>query len=123
MRVASWGRHELGCAKPGRERLEALWLTAQPGVTAPIASATNEEQLVDLAGATKLRLDADSIQKLNEASACKVLAVTVAGQKANGGEERVGDHLRQYRPTRVPGLGLHSTRGSNKGPCIPYCAV
>jgi aryl-alcohol dehydrogenase-like predicted oxidoreductase len=54
---------------PGRVAL--AWLIAQPGVTAPIASATNENQLADLVEATKLTLDADSIQKLNEASAPK----------------------------------------------------
>ena len=47
------------------------WLIAQPGITAPIASATNEKQLADLVEATKLKLDADSIQKLSEASAPK----------------------------------------------------
>jgi aryl-alcohol dehydrogenase-like predicted oxidoreductase len=45
------------------------WLLARPGITAPIASATNEKQLADLAAATKLKLDAESIQKLNAASA------------------------------------------------------
>jgi aryl-alcohol dehydrogenase-like predicted oxidoreductase len=29
------------------------WLLARPGITAPIASATNEKQLADLAAATK----------------------------------------------------------------------
>jgi aryl-alcohol dehydrogenase-like predicted oxidoreductase len=41
----------------------------RPGVTVPIASATNEKKLADLAAATKLKLDAESIQKLNAASA------------------------------------------------------
>jgi aryl-alcohol dehydrogenase-like predicted oxidoreductase len=45
------------------------WLLARLGITAPIASATNEKQLADLAAATKLKLDAESIQKLNTASA------------------------------------------------------
>jgi aryl-alcohol dehydrogenase-like predicted oxidoreductase len=45
------------------------WLLARPGVTAPIASATNEKQLADLAAAAKLKLDAESIQKLNAVSA------------------------------------------------------
>jgi aryl-alcohol dehydrogenase-like predicted oxidoreductase len=52
-------------------RVALAWLIAQPGITAPIASATNEKQLADLVEATKLKLDADSIQKLNEASAPK----------------------------------------------------
>jgi len=45
------------------------WLLARRGITAPIASATNEKQLADLAAATKLILDTESIQKLNAASA------------------------------------------------------
>jgi len=60
-------------------RVALAWLLAQPGVTAPIASATNEKQLVDLVEATKLKLDAASIQKLNEVSARKVAAEAVAG--------------------------------------------
>lgn len=54
------------------------WLIAQPGITAPIASATNEKQLVDLVEATKLKLDVESIQKLNAASARKDAAAAVA---------------------------------------------
>jgi aryl-alcohol dehydrogenase-like predicted oxidoreductase len=52
-------------------RVSLAWLIAQPGITAPIASATNEKQLADLVEATKLTLDAESIQKLNETSAPK----------------------------------------------------
>ena len=52
-------------------RVALAWLIAQPGITAPIASATNEKQLADLVEATKLTLDAESIQKLNEMSAPK----------------------------------------------------
>jgi aryl-alcohol dehydrogenase-like predicted oxidoreductase len=52
-------------------RVALAWLIAQPGITAPIASATNEKQLADLVEATKLKLDADSIQKLNDASTPK----------------------------------------------------
>ena len=37
------------------------WLIAQPGITAPIASATNETQLADLVAATKLQLPCDAI--------------------------------------------------------------
>jgi aryl-alcohol dehydrogenase-like predicted oxidoreductase len=55
-------------------RVALAWLIAQPGITAPIASATNEKQLVDLAEAAKLKLDRDSIEKLNEASAKKATA-------------------------------------------------
>jgi len=42
---------------------------ARPGITAPIASATNLEQLKDLIEATKLQLDQTSIETLNKASA------------------------------------------------------
>jgi aryl-alcohol dehydrogenase-like predicted oxidoreductase len=55
-------------------RVALAWLLAQPGITAPIASATSEKQFADLVEATKLKLDAPSIQKLNEASAQKSLA-------------------------------------------------
>lgn len=50
-------------------RVALAWLIAQPGITAPIASATSEAQLEDLAEAEKLELDATSIEKLNAASA------------------------------------------------------
>ncbi len=55
-------------------RVALAWLIAQPGITAPIASATNDKQLNDLAEAAKLNLDPASIQKLNEASAHKAAA-------------------------------------------------
>jgi aryl-alcohol dehydrogenase-like predicted oxidoreductase len=45
------------------------WLIAQPGITAPIASATSEQQIADLVTATTLQLDQTSIQKLSAASA------------------------------------------------------
>lgn len=45
------------------------WLMAQPGIAAPIASATNEKQLADLVAATELKLDRASIEKLSRASA------------------------------------------------------
>lgn len=45
------------------------WLIARPGITAPIASASNLEQLPDLIGATRLKLDEDSIRRLDSASA------------------------------------------------------
>jgi aryl-alcohol dehydrogenase-like predicted oxidoreductase len=59
-------------------RVALAWLLAQPGITAPIASATNEKQLTDLVEAAALRLDAGSIQKLNQVSARNVAAETVA---------------------------------------------
>jgi aryl-alcohol dehydrogenase-like predicted oxidoreductase len=45
------------------------WLLARPGITAPIASATNLEQLEDLLAATELKLDHSSLDTLNQASA------------------------------------------------------
>jgi aryl-alcohol dehydrogenase-like predicted oxidoreductase len=45
------------------------WLMARPSVTAPIASATNLEQLDTLIASTKLELDAAAIAKLDQASA------------------------------------------------------
>lgn len=50
-------------------RVALAWLMARPSVTAPIASATNLEQLSDLIEATKLELDDSSLQLLEEASA------------------------------------------------------
>jgi len=52
---------------PGKVAL--AWLIARPSVTAPIASATSLEQLHDLIDATRLQLDAASIDLLNHASA------------------------------------------------------
>jgi len=45
------------------------WLIARPSVTAPIASATNVEQLQDIVQAVQLRLTAKDIDALNAASA------------------------------------------------------
>jgi len=45
------------------------WLLAQPGIAAPIASATNEKQIGDLVAATELKLDRASLEKLSAASA------------------------------------------------------
>jgi aryl-alcohol dehydrogenase-like predicted oxidoreductase len=45
------------------------WLMARPSITAPIASATNLDQLEELIAATRLRLDAEAIKQLDEASA------------------------------------------------------
>lgn len=49
--------------------ISLAWLIARPSVTAPIASATNLEQLGDLIEATRVELDSSSIALLNEASA------------------------------------------------------
>ena len=45
------------------------WLIAQPGVTAPIASATSLAQLQELIEATTVELDSAAMDLLNEASA------------------------------------------------------
>jgi aryl-alcohol dehydrogenase-like predicted oxidoreductase len=45
------------------------WLIAQPGITAPIASATSEKQLGDLVAAAELKLDRAAIERLSAASA------------------------------------------------------
>jgi aryl-alcohol dehydrogenase-like predicted oxidoreductase len=50
-------------------RVALAWLLARPCITAPIASATNEKQLSDLVEAAKLKLSAESIQRLDDASA------------------------------------------------------
>jgi aryl-alcohol dehydrogenase-like predicted oxidoreductase len=50
-------------------KVALAWLMARPSVTAPIASASNLNQLNDLVEATKLKLDRSSIELLNQASA------------------------------------------------------
>ena len=45
------------------------WLIARPSITAPIVSATSLVQLDEIIGAARLELDADAIERLNEASA------------------------------------------------------
>ena len=47
------------------------WLMHRPGITAPIASATSLEQLRDLVISAELKLPAEAIKKLNEASSYK----------------------------------------------------
>ena len=44
------------------------WLLANPLITAPIVSATNEKQLQTLFDATEIKLDAEDIKSLDEAS-------------------------------------------------------
>jgi aryl-alcohol dehydrogenase-like predicted oxidoreductase len=66
---------EVAATHKSRAAAVALaWLIARPSVTAPIASATNLEQLRDLVEATRLKLDAASIAKLDQASAAKATA-------------------------------------------------
>jgi aryl-alcohol dehydrogenase-like predicted oxidoreductase len=45
------------------------WLLAQPSVTAPIVSATNSDQLRELLRAADLKIDRESLEKINQASA------------------------------------------------------
>jgi aryl-alcohol dehydrogenase-like predicted oxidoreductase len=56
-----------GNANPAR--IAIAWLLARPGITAPIASATNLEQLHELIEGTRLVLPAASMELLNQASA------------------------------------------------------
>jgi aryl-alcohol dehydrogenase-like predicted oxidoreductase len=56
-------RHD---ATPARVAL--AWLMARPGVTAPIASATNVDQLEELMDAVSLVLGPDDIATLDQAS-------------------------------------------------------
>lgn len=51
---------------PGRVAI--AWLLKQPGIAAPIASATSIPQLEDLFEAAKLQLDASALEALDEAS-------------------------------------------------------
>ena len=44
------------------------WQIARPSITAPIASATTQEQLSELVNATQLTLDQAAIEQLNAAS-------------------------------------------------------
>lgn len=49
-------------------QIALAWNAAQPGVTAPIASATSVAQLEELMGALELRLTADQLASLDAAS-------------------------------------------------------
>ena len=53
-------------SKPARVAI--AWLMAQPGITAPIASATSLPQLEELFAATRLKLSAAHLEHLTEAS-------------------------------------------------------
>jgi aryl-alcohol dehydrogenase-like predicted oxidoreductase len=45
------------------------WLLAKPGIVAPIASATSPAQLTDLITGATLKLTADEVAALDDASA------------------------------------------------------
>ena len=49
-------------------QISLAWLIAQPGITAPIASATNLDQLTEMLGATEMKLDNEAMEILNRAS-------------------------------------------------------
>jgi aryl-alcohol dehydrogenase-like predicted oxidoreductase len=49
-------------------QLSLAWLMSRSAVTAPIASATNPDQLREILGAASLELDGDAIQTLESAS-------------------------------------------------------
>ncbi len=49
-------------------QIALAWVIAQPGVSAPIASATSAAQLEELIGATRLSLDASTLAELDESS-------------------------------------------------------
>jgi aryl-alcohol dehydrogenase-like predicted oxidoreductase len=49
-------------------QIALAWIAAQPGIAAPIASATSVKQVEDLLGAMTLTLDGDQLAKLDEAS-------------------------------------------------------
>ena len=52
---------------PGQ--VAVAWLLARPSITAPIASATSVAQMKELADATRIRLDAEAIGRLERAGA------------------------------------------------------
>ncbi len=52
-------------AKATLAQVALAWIAAQPGVTAPIASATSVGQVEDLLGMMKLDLSAEQIERLN----------------------------------------------------------
>ena len=50
-------------------QIALAWLSAQPGITAPIASATSVAQLEELLGVMTLELSAEQVARLSAASA------------------------------------------------------
>ncbi len=54
-------------SKPGT--IAVAWVMAQPGITAPIASASNMDQFDDLVAAASIKLDAKALALLNAVSA------------------------------------------------------
>ena len=56
------------CYRATDASVALAWLMARPTITAPITSATSPEQLQQLVSAIELKLNAASIELLNEAS-------------------------------------------------------
>jgi len=54
-------------AKPAQVAL--AWMIARPSITAPIASATNVDQLQEIMRAPEIKLDSDAIAQIDKASA------------------------------------------------------
>jgi aryl-alcohol dehydrogenase-like predicted oxidoreductase len=50
-------------------QISLAWLMGRPGVSAPIASATNLDQLREILRATEIKLDAEAVAALDSASA------------------------------------------------------
>jgi aryl-alcohol dehydrogenase-like predicted oxidoreductase len=55
-------------------QIALAWIAAQPGIAAPIASATSVAQVEELLGAMRLTLDGDHLALLDEASEAGVAA-------------------------------------------------
>ena len=49
-------------------QISLAWLIAQPGVTAPIASATSRAQLDELLGVLTLELSGEQVERLTAAA-------------------------------------------------------
>jgi aryl-alcohol dehydrogenase-like predicted oxidoreductase len=49
-------------------QVSIAWIMAQPTIAAPIVSATSVEQLEDIAGAARVKLDAEALAELDRAS-------------------------------------------------------
>ncbi len=61
---------EIGAEKKATPAQVSLaWIMAQPGITAPIASATKPKQVEELMGSLEVTLGAADVNKLNQASA------------------------------------------------------
>jgi aryl-alcohol dehydrogenase-like predicted oxidoreductase len=50
-------------------QIAIAWVLTRPGITAPIVSATNVQQLDEILGATEITLDAAALSRLDRASA------------------------------------------------------